>query len=126
MNDFAKRFWAKVDRSGGPDACWPWTGALARGGYGKVHGPNGETLRANRVAVVLGFPGVARPRNLHSGRISAHSCDNPICCNPRHLSPATWSKNLEDAYNRLRRPREPHSLFRYHLLKRRGKKHARR
>ncbi len=29
-NDIA-RFWAKVDMSGGPDACWPWLGGTAKG-----------------------------------------------------------------------------------------------
>lgn len=27
----AARFWEKVDKSGGPDACWPWTAAPTRG-----------------------------------------------------------------------------------------------
>ena len=29
----ATRFWAKVDKSSGPDACWLWT-ASKRGNYG--------------------------------------------------------------------------------------------
>src|SRR5438874_974236 len=28
-------FWSKVDKSGGPDACWPWTGCINAWGYGK-------------------------------------------------------------------------------------------
>lgn len=24
--DIVAKFWAQVDRSGGPDACWPWLG----------------------------------------------------------------------------------------------------
>lgn len=27
-----QRFDERVDRSGGPDACWPWTGAREKGG----------------------------------------------------------------------------------------------
>ncbi len=29
------RYLAKVDKSGGPDACWPWTGSLNKG-YGQI------------------------------------------------------------------------------------------
>lgn len=35
----AQDFWAKVDTSGGPDACWLWAGSRNRGGYG-VHRPH--------------------------------------------------------------------------------------
>lgn len=38
--EWADAFWARVDRSGGPDACWLWTrGTLggALGGYGLVY-----------------------------------------------------------------------------------------
>lgn len=37
-----ERFWAKVDRSSGPDACWPWTASLTTFGYGQFN--NGNTM----------------------------------------------------------------------------------
>src|SRR3990167_2460661 len=46
------RFWAKVDRSGGQDACWPWTGGKLRRGYGEVRIAK-TTLSAHRVAYEL-------------------------------------------------------------------------
>lgn len=44
-----ERFWTKVDKSGGPDACWPWT-AYRSGGYGRigVKGHGSDALTASR------------------------------------------------------------------------------
>lgn len=33
----------------------------------------------------------------------AHSCDNPPCCNPRHLTAETQSENMQEAISRGRR-----------------------
>ena len=42
-------FWDRVDRSGGEDACWPWAGAINKGGYGSF--ACGDVIRtASRVA----------------------------------------------------------------------------
>lgn len=47
------RLWARVDKSGGPDACWPWTGGgRANGGYGKLSA-YGKQARAHRLAYEL-------------------------------------------------------------------------
>lgn len=84
------RFWSKVDRSGGPDACWPWTGTRGVRGYGQItHGKNGR-YRAHRLAWELhnGSP----PGEL----LVCHSCDNPPCCNPAHLFLGTPAANMED------------------------------
>jgi|SRR3990167_6387503 len=86
----AETFWSKVDRSGGPNACWPWTGATTRGGYGNV-GRGGRYYRAHRMA--WGLVNGPMPRDLHA----CHSCDNPPCCNPAHLFPGTNRENAEDA-----------------------------
>src|SRR5689334_7900007 len=31
-------FWSRVDRSGGPTACWPWMGPRTKDGYGRFRG----------------------------------------------------------------------------------------
>lgn len=88
-----ERFAAKVDRSGGPDACHPWT-AAASGGYGVIgdeNGRAGKNLRANRLAWTLANGPI--PEGLHV----CHHCDNPPCCNPAHLFVGTRSDNLSDA-----------------------------
>lgn len=92
-----ERFWRHVDRSGGPDACWPWMGLLDRHGYGRcsVRLPN-KTRRqqffAHRYAIMLDG------RALPPGKLAIHLCDNPRCTNPKHLSIGThWDNNLDAA-----------------------------
>lgn len=87
-------FWDRVDRSGGPDACWPWTGARNTFGYGNV-GENGFTLTASRVAYELTY-GFIPPGEGYHGNVVRHTCDNPPCCNPRHLVLGTQADNNHD------------------------------
>lgn len=84
------RFWRHVDRSAGPDKCWPWTGhRLARMKYGRLSPKDGGLL-AHRVAFELSG-GVIPP-----DMIVMHQCDNPPCCNPAHLSVGTIADNNRD------------------------------
>lgn len=89
----ASRFWPKVDKSGGPEACWPWTASrnLERGGYGQF-----GCERAHRVALELS--GVDVPTGAHV----LHSCDNPPCCNPTHLRIGSNTENIADMRSRAR------------------------
>ena len=95
---WVKRFWALVDRRG-PDECWPWTRGLDKDGYGKFtikeDGEKQRHVRAHRTALTLklGRPPVG---------VTRHSCDNPICCNPNHLSEGTQLENRADAVARDR------------------------
>ncbi len=83
-----ERFEAKVDRSGGPDACHPWTASLDGAGYGQMK-DGGKVVRAHRVAYrfAKGDPG---PLDV------LHSCDNPPCQNDRHLFLGTPLVNARD------------------------------
>ncbi len=85
----AERFWAKVDRSGGPEACWPWTGALNPDGYGNV-GSVSRYWKAHRRAWTLANGPIP------AGKHVLHSCDNPPCCNPDHLWLGTHADNMAD------------------------------
>lgn len=88
------RFWSKVDRSGGPDACWPWTGGLHAGGpYGALKRRIGGVLVAMGVHVIV-CEGRHGPRP--PAMEAAHSCNNPPCCNPLHLRWATRQGNADD------------------------------
>jgi hypothetical protein len=77
------RFEAKVDRAGGPKACWPWKAGLFPEGYGEfwVGSKNngGRMYLAHRIAYQI--KGGSFPRE----NLVCHSCDNPPCCNPVHL-----------------------------------------
>lgn len=97
-----------VDRSGGPDACWPWGKARNEHGYGIIR-VSGRNVRAHRLALIRDGddPGPAVK--------VLHSCDNPPCCNPKHLHFGTQQKNIAEMHERGRRvyvrqpqaPREP-------------------
>ena len=85
-----ERFWSRVDKSGGPDACWPWMGARYAKGYGHVCF-RGIHRTATRVACeIVG-------KILPDGLFWLHSCDYPPCCNPAHLFSGTKKDNGEDA-----------------------------
>lgn len=93
--NYIKRFWSKVDRSGGPKACWPWTGGLVRK-YGSFW--NGtKMVRAHRVMweIVDG--------NIPKELCVLHECDNPKCCNPGHLFLGTQVDNIKDMDRKGRR-----------------------
>jgi hypothetical protein len=91
------RFERNVDRSGGPDACHPWTGGTQDAGYGVFHPTKRTTVRAHRFAL-----------ELHLGRPllgwALHACDNPPCCNvaPGHLYEGDHARNVADAVERGR------------------------
>lgn len=98
-----KRFSSKVDRSGGPAACWPWKGAWrTEKGYGRIlkDRRKGRALRAHRVAWELAHGPIPL------GLCVCHACDNPPCCNPAHLFLGTMLDNNRDrdAKDRHHRP----------------------
>lgn len=95
----AYRFLSYVDRSGGPDACWPWTGTPDENGYGQI-GIDGRKVYAHRLALEIKLF-----RRIKRGLWSIHSCDNPPCCNPRHLREGTPANNTHDSVIRDRSAR---------------------
>jgi hypothetical protein len=97
--DTVERFWAKVDRSRGPDACWMWTACKDRQGYGKFgHSVEGKMkyVRAHRFAYE------ANGRELGAA-YALHRCDTPSCVNPAHLFPGTALDNANDCTEKGRR-----------------------
>jgi len=95
MKTMVERFEAKVDRSGD---CHVWTGARNNPNrYGQIRWL-GKVMSAHRVAWMRAY-GMDIPLGLEV----MHSCDNPPCVNPAHLSLGTRSENAKDAYSKGRR-----------------------
>ena len=89
---------ARFDRSGGPDACHPWTG-MERSGYGRVRW-NGR-LSSTHVLAFLWAGGVV-PDGHEVGHVchdadtacqGGMTCPHRLCGNTRHLEAQTRAKN---------------------------------
>jgi len=83
-----------------PQTCWLFIGSTDQNGYGKLSNRNGRgesPERATRVMyeMVYGEIPEDKPHILHS-------CDNPQCVNPAHLSAGTQEENLKQAAKRGR------------------------
>lgn len=90
MPSLNERFWSKVRRTDA-NSCWNWTAGLSKDGYGKLSiGRENTGARAHRVAWAITFGPI--PTGLHV----LHRCDNPKCCNPRHLFLGTNDDNVRD------------------------------
>ena len=88
------RFWAMVDKSAGPEECWPWKGTV--GPYGRVR-IDGVLYQTHRVATAI-----ETGSDLKDVPVLRHACDNPPCCNPGHHEPGSYSDNVADMLNRGR------------------------
>lgn len=88
-NSEIDRFWAKVDKSG---ACWLWTGATHKFGYGLAAYQGMQTC-AHRIAWLI----VNGP--IPDGLLVCHNCpgqDNPLCVRPDHMFLGTHTDNMQD------------------------------
>ena len=86
------RFWAKVDKRDN-DECWEWKGFIADG-YGRFRSHVGDL--AHRYSWVIHNREFKEHETWDNGYVIMHSCDNPKCVNPKHLSLGTIILNIED------------------------------
>ncbi len=82
-------FWKRVNILSDSDACWEWQARLDKYGYGETSFC-GARIKAHRLAYKLTYG------DIPDGKLIMHSCDNPACCNPKHLTPGTNLQNIED------------------------------
>jgi hypothetical protein len=93
-----------IDMSGGPDACWPFTGKVNNKGrpYFAVAGTKHLVYRLVYELV----NGVGSLKD----RIARHTCDNEICCNPNHIVPGDHQQNMDDMKERERHGLPHHTI----------------
>jgi hypothetical protein len=93
-------YWARVDSSGGEDACWPWIG---RGrnefGYGQMRWDGVTTVTSHRIAYLLdqGLRAWHLPRTAHVRHRCPPGGTPKNCNNPRHLLIGSAADNRADA-----------------------------
>lgn len=91
------------------DACWEWSGPKNTQGYGvlflNVNKDNGrrKVVPAHRFSYTK-FKG-----EIPEGMCLMHSCDNPGCVNPSHLSAGTWAQNNADRSTKGRSGKKTYS-----------------
>lgn len=96
-----RKFWNNVEKKAESE-CWEWIGSRDSKGYGKFFScedGSHKLLIAHRIAYFLvnGVdPGDA---------FVCHSCDNPPCCNPKHLWLGTMKDNVADMCKKNRQGR---------------------
>ena len=102
--DFIESFWSNV-KCGTKNSCWNWTRGT-NGRYGVAHYKKGTTWK--RIAAHRAAYEISRKRKIPSGHgyhgiCICHTCDNPLCCNPKHLFLGTQIENIEDMTKKGRR-----------------------
>ena len=109
MINTPEEFWTKVDKSGGHKACWIWQGKKQTGGYGQFRF-KGKLILAHRLSYIFECGPIPE------GMCVLHKCDNPSCCNPKHLYLGTKKDNARDRDRKgrmadTRGSRNPNSKF---------------
>jgi hypothetical protein len=93
---FHDRFWARVAKTPG---CWEWNGQRNQRGYGQIE----AMIKGRRYAwLAHRVVWVMKRGEIPADRVIMHSCDNPSCCNIKHLQLGTHQQNMAEAVQRNR------------------------
>lgn len=90
-----KHFWTKIDKKSDTE-CWLWLGSVDKDGYGRMsiyQSKYKKMYRANRLAFFLSYPNIT-----DQSLLVRHTCNNPKCCNPKHLILGSSSDNAKDIF----------------------------
>jgi hypothetical protein len=74
-----------------------WTSARRGDGYGAFQVESKRQISAHRYSYQL------HHGEIPAGMVVMHSCDQPLCVNPSHLSIGTTADNARDAFRKGRR-----------------------
>lgn len=94
MKTLAERFEEKLEPEP-MSGCFLWVGSCNKAGYGRFR-------IGNRIVVASRFAYELVHGPLPKGKYALHSCDNPPCCNHRHLRAGSQQENVEDRDRRKR------------------------
>ena len=83
-------------KNGGTDVCWPWKGKINKKDGRPYFTVDGKR-RPSYAYVIEATTGIQQGTHM-----VIHSCDNPICCNPSHLSFGPHQDNMNDMKERER------------------------
>lgn len=95
--------WSLIEVKGA-DECWPWLGRRTPNGYAIISVK--RQYQVSRVVCWMRNPeeiSLLAGKNRKDMQIVLHSCDNPGCCNPGHLSVGTPKQNTQDMIAKGRR-----------------------
>ena len=96
---YPANLWAQCDRSGGNEACWPWTGYITPHGYGQTYEPAGRAqahVAMYRHLVGEVPDGYEVDHLCHSRSFDCNggsTCRHRRCINPAHLEPVSKAEN---------------------------------
>lgn len=76
-------------KRGAETDCWEWQASFNPKGYGKINATHGEQ-QAHRAAYRVWVG------DIPDGLCVLHRCDNPRCCNPKHLFLGDNNDNTQD------------------------------
>ena len=77
-----------------PDVCWEWTGSLGGRDQRPYFSVNKKKMLAYRIIHDLFSPDTP----IQDGQVIRHQCNNPVCCNPKHIIAGSQSENEHDKY----------------------------
>lgn len=94
MKSISERFFSKVSIT--PE-CWTWIGSKSGSGYGQFW--NGNKIIPAHWFLLDSHP--VKPME------ACHTCDNPLCVNPKHIFIGTRSDNMRDMVSKGRHNAAP-------------------
>lgn len=96
-SELIQKLFLRINITDDPNECWEWTAGKSRG-YGRtsiLHKYLGTAI-VHRSIKMLELGVFFEPHT----ELICHHCDNPSCCNPKHLYVGTNSSNQYDSYER--------------------------
>lgn len=103
-----KKFHDKYKKGTQTDDCWVWQAATFGPGssgrclpYGAFNAPKEDGSK--KLWLAHRFSYSIHKGDIPEGKIVMHSCDNPRCVNPDHLSAGTMKENMDDCIKKGRR-----------------------